>query len=61
MSTPESAVWSIAEAAALLGIGRQTAYDLIRRGEFPLPVLQLGRRKVIAKAVMARYLTQEPA
>lgn len=27
----------------IYGIGRDLAYDLARRGEFPVPVLRLGR------------------
>ena len=30
-------------AASILGIGRSTAYDLIRRDEFPVPVIKIGR------------------
>ena len=38
---------SIEEAAALLGISRALAYDLVRRGE--LPQLRLGRRIVVPR------------
>lgn len=31
-------------AAEVLGIGRSTAYELARRGEFPVPVLRVGHR-----------------
>lgn len=31
-------------AAQVLGLGRSTAYDLIRRGEFPVPTVRIGRR-----------------
>ena len=34
---------SLIEAAALLGIGRTHAYNLEAAGEFPVPVLRLGR------------------
>jgi hypothetical protein len=34
---------SLIEAAALLGIGRTHAYSLEAAGEFPVPVLHLGR------------------
>lgn len=30
-------------AAHLLGIGRSCAYDLVRSGQWPTPVLRLGR------------------
>lgn len=34
-------------AAKWLGISSWQAYDLIKRGEFPFPVLRLGRRVVV--------------
>lgn len=30
-------------AAEILGIGKGLAYDLVRRGEFPTPILRIGR------------------
>lgn len=38
---------SIDEAARLLGVSRDLAYDLVRRGE--LPAVRLGRRIVVAR------------
>lgn len=35
-------VISVSVAAAILGIGRSAAYDLIRSGEWPTSVLRLG-------------------
>jgi predicted DNA-binding transcriptional regulator AlpA len=44
----------IDEVAPLLGINRSTAFELIRRDTFPLPVIRLGRRIVVSsKAVEA--------
>lgn len=34
-------------AGAILGIGRTKAYELVRAGEFPIPVLRIGRRIVV--------------
>ncbi len=34
-------------AADMLGIPARSAYALIRRGEFPVPVLHLGRKVVV--------------
>ena len=51
----------VGPAARFLGIGHSLAYDLIRRGEFPVPVLKFGTRiKVPTKAVLeAAGLYQE--
>jgi hypothetical protein len=32
----------------VLGIGRTTAYALARAGAFPVPVLRVGRRYIVA-------------
>lgn len=36
-------VVDVPTAAAMLGIGRTAAYDLIRAGDWPTPVLRLGK------------------
>lgn len=38
----------IPEAAVRLGIGRTTAYDLIARGEFPVPVHVIAGKNVVS-------------
>lgn len=43
----EKLVYSIQEAADLLGISRSYAYELARNGT--IPVLQLGKKRVIPK------------
>ena len=43
----ERLVYSVAEAGALLGISRAFAYELVARGE--LPVIRLGRRRLVPK------------
>ena len=45
---------SIEEAAALLGISRALAYDLVRRGE--LPQLRLGRRIVVPRKALEDFI-----
>jgi excisionase family DNA binding protein len=37
------AVLDLCEAAALLGVGRTTAYRLVREQRWPTPVLRVGR------------------
>ncbi len=39
---------TVSEAAKALGIGRGTAYELVRTGE--IPTLRLGRRLVVPRA-----------
>ena len=40
---PLPAVLDLVQAAALLGLGRTTAYRLVHDDEWPTPVLRLGR------------------
>ena len=46
----------VSTAADLLGVGRNTAYELVRRGEFPTPVLKLGRKIRVLTAPLAALL-----
>ncbi len=50
----ERAVYTIEEAAQMLGVGRSTAYDAARRGE--LPVVRLGRRLLVPRARLNELL-----
>ncbi|GAA3284064.1 hypothetical protein GCM10020218_041640 [Dactylosporangium vinaceum] len=62
MSTTQPRIWTVDDiralgavtdlptAAAVLGIGRSTAYALAATGEFPVPVLRIGRRYRVAVA-----------
>lgn len=59
IDTSSCATVSLAEAAAVLGIHRSTAWELYRRGEFPIPVLKLGRRLRVTKLQLQRYLLGE--
>ena len=43
----------------ILGIGRSTAYALVKRGE--LAALRVGGRVVIARAEIDRLLGEDPA
>ncbi len=51
---PEMTVLTVAEAAALLRIGRGQAYDLVRQGV--IPAVRLGRRIVVPRAALERWL-----
>jgi excisionase family DNA binding protein len=48
-------VYSVAEPGALLGISRAFAYELVARGE--LPVIRLGRRRLVPKAALSTLVS----
>jgi Helix-turn-helix domain len=53
----ECATVSLTEAAKVLGINRTTAWELWRRGEFPVRVLNVGpRQHKVTKEDLARFL-----
>jgi excisionase family DNA binding protein len=51
----EPATMRVHEAAHILGIGRNLAYELARRGELP-GALYLGRRIVVSRKMLDQYL-----
>ena len=50
----EKLVLTIEEGRKALGIGRNSMYEAVRRGE--IPALRIGRRLVIPKAALDRIL-----
>ena len=56
-----SGTYTVAQAAERLGIGRDLAYDLVRRDEFPSAVIKLGRRVLVVKAALDRLLSGQEA
>lgn len=46
----------VEEAAAALGIGRATAYDLISAGTFPAQVLPVGGRLLVVTSTLLALL-----
>ena len=44
----------IEEAAKILGISRNTAYEAVKSGQ--LPTVKIGRRFLVPKAALARLL-----
>jgi len=50
---------TVEEAAKLLGISRNHAYEMIAQGRFPVEPLRLGRRIVIPKAKLLRIVEGE--
>jgi excisionase family DNA binding protein len=51
---PDRLVFTVSEAAELLGISRAHGYELAARGE--LPSLRLGRRLVVPRAALLALL-----
>jgi len=51
-------VYSVVEAAELLGIGRSTAYELAARGE--LATTRLGNRVVVSRPTLTELLGVQP-
>ncbi len=57
LQTPEERlVYTVAEAGELLGISRAFAYELVARGE--LPVIWLGRRRLVPKVALLALVGQ---
>ena len=54
--TPERATYTVDEAAERMGVSSWLAYTSIRRGEFPVPVLTLGRRVMVPIRPFERWL-----
>lgn len=50
----------IKTCASVLGVSDRTAYELVRRGEFPFPVRTLGNRYVIPTEPIAEWLCIKP-
>lgn len=46
----------IGTAARILGLGRSTGYELVRRGEFPCRVLRVGSSYRVPTAELLRLL-----
>jgi len=51
-------LYTITEAADLLGIGRSTAYELAQRGE--LEVVRIGGRRMVSPTVLEGLLGERP-
>ena len=53
-ATDDRLTWTVAEAARLLGISKDTAYEAARRGELPVKVF--GRRMLVPRGALLRLL-----
>jgi excisionase family DNA binding protein len=58
-AVPERLAYSVDEAAAALGVARETIYELIRTGE--LRSRKAGSRRIIAKHHLLAFLDGEYA
>ncbi|WP_431969200.1 helix-turn-helix domain-containing protein [Actinacidiphila sp. bgisy160] len=61
LALPPTTDLETAAAAAAFGIGRTTAYDLARKGEFPCKVIRAGRRMRVVTADLVRVLGLDAA
>ncbi|MGF7009837.1 excisionase family DNA binding protein [Lachnospiraceae bacterium PF1-22] len=52
----EKLAYSVCETADLLGISKTHAYQLVKEGV--LPVLELGKRKVIPKELLNNWIKE---
>lgn len=60
LPTPEDdgrLTWTVREAAKLLGISADSAYEAAHRGE--LPVRIIGRRMLVPRAALLRLLSEQ--
>lgn len=55
------AVVDLPTAARVLGLGRSAAYELVRTGEWPTPVIRLGRLIKVPSAPLAALVGVAPA
>ena len=55
----EKLTLTVDEAAICLGIGRNSAYEAIARGE--IPVLRIGKRLLVPRAALERMLHEPKA
>jgi excisionase family DNA binding protein len=54
--TPEPLAISVMEAAQLLGLSRNGAYEAVKRGE--LPTIRIGHRVLVSKPALVRMMEQ---
>jgi excisionase family DNA binding protein len=53
----ERATYTVSEAAKVLGIGRNSAYEAIRQGQ--IPSIRIGARLLVPRAALERFLAGE--
>ncbi len=58
MRSQSRVLYSVAEAAQILGISKSTAHELVIRGE--LPAVHLGARRLITPGVLEELIGERP-
>ena len=53
--TDQRQTHTVEEVAQLLGIGRNSAYEAVRRGE--IPSIKIGKRVLVPRAALDRMLS----
>ena len=54
-------ILNLPTAAKVLGIGRSLGYELVRTGQWPTPVVRVGKLIKIPTAPLLRLLDETPA
>lgn len=47
---------AVPDASSILGIGRSTAYSMLKEGTFPVRVLKVGNRYRVSRADLLSFL-----
>ena len=56
IATGERQTMTIAELARVLGISRTSCYEYAHRKELPVPVVRIGRRLLVSRVQVIRWL-----
>ena len=57
----ERKTYSIDETSELLGLSRNTTFELARENKLPVPVVRVGKRLLVVRAALDRFLSGEAA
>lgn len=55
----EPEVLTMPEVAAVLRVNVATCYRQIKKGTFPLPLIQIGSKRMVSRRILDRYLAGE--
>ncbi len=57
---PERATLTVQQLAHVLGVSRNTIYEMIQTNELPVAPIRLGRRIVFSRAKVEEFLGRDP-